>query len=165
MAVSAKKGDNVNLRDDNSTEKPLLRLNSLPPGAQIFRNGGFTGKITPAEFEGAEFLPGDYSVQLTGYVFKPLVKTVDTLSGEEEIKFYGTAVEPVLTVTSNPAGASIFRNGSFTGHLTPYGFKGAEFLPGAYAVQLVGYKFYPQEIEIDELIEDTKINFKGAQPD
>ncbi|MGC9361927.1 MAG: hypothetical protein ACP5F3_03270 [Candidatus Syntrophosphaera sp.] len=155
----------MNLTGDNSTGKPILRVISKPEGAQIFRNGRFTGKITPAEFEEAEFLPGDYSVQLPGFVFRPPVETVDSLSGEKEIRFLGTAVEPVLNVTSNPPGASIFRNGSFTGHLTPHGFRGAEFLPGAYAVQLASYKFYPQEIEVDELIGDTTINFKGDQPD
>lgn len=68
---------------------------------------------------------------------------------------------PKLKVSSRPQGAEIFRNGSFTGKVTPSEFKGDEFVAGVYSVQKQSFRFEPEEIELNTLSENTKITFRG----
>ncbi|MBW6514492.1 MAG: hypothetical protein K0B87_07035 [Candidatus Syntrophosphaera sp.] len=151
----------MNDSKNSASSKPKLRVSSRPQGAEIFRGGTFTGKVTPHEFSGANFVSGAYSVQMEGYRFEPQECTVNPAPGTINIRFTGNPTELALTVASTPPGAEIFRGGAFTGKVTPHEFKGDHFVAGSYYVQKEGFRFEPQEIEVNSLSENTKITFKG----
>ncbi|MBW6514697.1 MAG: PEGA domain-containing protein [Candidatus Syntrophosphaera sp.] len=75
----------------------------------------------------------------------------------------GGPVTYTLTVTSDPAGAAIIKDGVDTGFVTPYTFDPGE--AGLYSLaDLPGYyPFLPASIDVPALTEDTTINFTAEE--
>ncbi len=167
----------------NFVADPLfLNVTSSPPGQAIYRNGLTTGHVTPYVFSSfsTQDLAGTYTLLAVPGAFwvpEEWVVTVDNLLSGRARGELGTASTGrpeydysidfvldyyTLTVTSDPSGASIWRDGSDTGQITPHTFDPC--VPGTYSVQLAGWSFTPNTHSVPVLGEDFAINFLGLPP-
>ncbi|MBW6514889.1 MAG: T9SS type A sorting domain-containing protein [Candidatus Syntrophosphaera sp.] len=67
-------------------------------GAEIWRGGIFTGRLTPYSFVDAEFVSGAYSVQDSCYInWLPAEVTFNAITATVTFKFYGVNICPETT--------------------------------------------------------------------
>lgn len=141
--------------------EPQLTVSSTPPGANIFVNGRPTGFQTPHTFDFGAYQDGLYSVEKAGFGFQPAEANVSLLRQDLALDFAGFELAPVLTVLSDPSGAAITVDGSFTGFLTPYTYPPGGYHSGSYRVYKDGYRYDPDYIDIPGLAESTTLRFTG----
>jgi hypothetical protein len=118
--------------------------------------------------EGREFTVVLTYLPIDAAGINPASRTVIAPAGASPVWSYGdegswqlpqSLFEPPLTVTSNYS-AHIFQDGINTGFFTPHTFSPGQ--RGVYHLELDGYTWEPTEITVDELIEDTSIDFVGT---
>jgi hypothetical protein len=115
---------------------PTIRVQSDPPGAEIWRAGERTGKLTPDAFRTS---PGmvSYLLKLEGY--EELTVSTNALEGQRiNLAAQLKPLMGTIVVSSNPIGADIFEGDQFVGK-TPSVFtkKPAHV---AYTIKLEGYE-------------------------
>ncbi|MDD3563875.1 MAG: PEGA domain-containing protein [Candidatus Cloacimonetes bacterium] len=143
-------------------EPPIytLTITSDPVGAAIYVGAVDTGEVTPFDFTVA----GTYSVAMAGYTFAPTEYVWDGLA-DAAVNFVGTEVGPFdLTITSTPAGATIFIDGvkQLVGSddlVTPHTFVNA--VAGVYEVRLVRWAWTPETYTYTAAATET-VNFVGT---
>ncbi len=125
-----------------------LTVTSTPAGAAIFVNGADTGEITPHTFAGLEANLYDVTVQLTDFISNPGHLGVD-LAPLDDLTLSFTLSQTGLLVTSQPAGARVFIDGTDTGQFTPATVGG--LAPGAANVSLAldTYLITPAEFTVE----------------
>ncbi|MFA5347770.1 MAG: PKD domain-containing protein [Methanoregula sp.] len=104
----------------SSTSAGSIAVTSTPSGARIFLDGSDTSRVTPYTLTGIAVGSHTVYVTMNGYV-TPSAVMVTVASGQTEAAAF-TLVQGTgsITVTSTPAGAKIFLDGTDTSHVTPY---------------------------------------------
>ncbi len=131
-------------------------MTSTPEGATIFMDGTDTGELTPHVFADLPATRYIISVSLENHFPAPTSSTVDLHPLDNAVQDFELSSQ-ALTITSNPAGASIFLDGENSGEVTPATLFRRE--PGNVEVQLVlaGMYISPETvtatIETDEITE------------
>lgn len=111
-----------------------IEVTSQPTGATIFLDGEDTGLQTPSVISDLDGGTYTVSVNLAGIEFRPAQRTVDVFYGSRSTSHFQTDAG-ILTVTSDPPGASIIIDSTDTGHITPHTFTSID--PGPHQVDLV----------------------------
>ena len=96
-----------------------LSLDSTPEGAQVQVDGrGDASWVTPFNLSG--LTPGQHTVSVLKSGYTSETRTVEVTSGSKSFLVIHLAqVAATVSVTSQPAGASIFVDGKDSGHVTP----------------------------------------------
>ena len=154
--ITLKEGET--LRKSFTLEKTVqtakVKINSTPQNAEIFIDGKDTNRKTPSELELSE---GEHTLKLTLEGYSTLQTTVVVEKDKENI--FGFVLQKlstttgILTVNSNPTGASVYINDTYKGK-TP--FK-VSLSKGNYKVTLKkeGYLDYSTTVKIEENKETT----------
>jgi len=97
----------------------VLALDSTPEGAQVQVDGrADTSWVTPFSLPGVA--PGQHTVSVLKQGYSTETRTVDVSSGSKSfVVVHLTPIAATLSVTSQPAGASVFIDGKDSGHVTP----------------------------------------------
>ncbi|MCX6688635.1 MAG: PEGA domain-containing protein [Methanoregula sp.] len=127
-----------------------LTVTSYPAGADLFIDGVQVG-TTPATF--TSILPGSHSIAITKLGYYGYYSEISVPSGQPST--VDVTLQPLLTgtgiisVRSNPVGASITLDGATTGKTTPYDFY--EITPGDHtlSVSMVGYGTYTKTVTVN----------------
>jgi len=114
-----------------------LRVESDPPGADIYVDGFATGMTTPYLVRNLSDLEHRIMVSKPGYY--PIESTV-RIAGTDQVRYF--VMEPYLygrlCIMSNPSGAKIYLNGKDTGQKTPYTYQYMDV--GKYTIKVVQNK-------------------------
>jgi serine/threonine-protein kinase len=96
-----------------------VALDSTPQGAQVQVDGASDPRwVTPLTASGLE--PGRHTITISKAGYSPDTRTVDVASGSKStIVIHLAQLVATLSVTSNPAGASIYVDGRDMGKTTP----------------------------------------------
>jgi len=116
-----------------------LQVTSTPAVAAISLDGDGTGEVTPHTFTDVE--AGDHNIGVTKADYEPQTRVV-TVPADGSVTAHFDLVQMTgsLSVTSDPAGASITLDDNPTGHVTPYTFTG--LTPGSHTVS-AGASYQP----------------------
>lgn len=123
---------------------------STPSGASILINGVDTGEVTPHTFVGLDVNLYNFSVEMTNFVASPGVVPVD-LGPLDDITLDFMLFETGLQVTSDPAGAAIFFDGTDTGFVTPAIVPVQNSGTVAVSLQLDCFQMSPASIEVEAI--------------
>lgn len=118
---------------------PILRIETIPSGAEIIINGRPFGR-TP--YYGREIASGDHKLllKLDDYeIYSTRLELEQGVLTEKNISL--VKAKGKLFVNSDPTGARIFLNGEYTGKVTPYLFASIE--AGKYDLELRLPRYYP----------------------
>ena len=97
-----------------------IEVTSTPSGAEIFIDGKDTARVTPHSLTAVSVGSHNIDVTLSGYV-NPPTRTVHVVKDQTvSAEFTLVRESGSISVTSIPAGAEIFLNGTDTTHVTPY---------------------------------------------
>lgn len=127
-----------------------LTVTSTPAGADVFIDAVQRG-TTPATF--TDITPGTHSVTVSKIGYLGSYSTI-TVSPQQP-STVDVALEPlkvgtgIISVRSDPPGASIVLDGQYTGKTTPYDFY--EVTPGVHTLEItmLEYGTYPKTITVD----------------
>lgn len=134
-----------------------IQISTVPNGSEIYIEGAYRGK-TPALITGIPV--GDYEVVLKGNGYDDAYEKVFVRPGETEVIFRNLGVKKgVLSISSDPSGASIYLDGKYRG-VTPNVFD-AEI--GAHTLELKKnwYGTVSQEVVVsyeDPLVLEAKLH-------
>ncbi|MFH0735140.1 MAG: PEGA domain-containing protein [bacterium] len=117
---------------DDEPAKAFLYITSSPSGAQIFKNGRYSGKRTPDTLKFLEF--GEYEIELKMDYFRDSTFTFNIDEEKFETIDIDYSKNPLMrgsvSCISTPPGGKIYINDSLTTHLTNDTIKG--LMPGIY---------------------------------
>jgi serine/threonine-protein kinase len=152
-AIELKAGDSLDQKIQLESLQKGLYINSHPAGADIFINGSKQAGQTPTTLP---LSAGSYNLVLRldgyeAYVGQIQVKDNVQTTLDPELKAKGPSHEHVAwaQVTSNPAGAEIFVDGTTTGEVTP---ARVQIPSGTHVIglRLKGYEFTRRGVEASE---------------
>jgi len=119
-----------------------VTVTSSPAGAGVFIDGTDTGQVTPFSFVGLDANLYNFSVQLPEFISTPTSLQVD-LRPLDTINLEFTLSQTGLLITSEPAGATVFLDGTDSGHVTPATIAGLGAGPVEIALTLDTYLVTP----------------------
>jgi len=127
-----------------------IQVNSTPDGAKVFLDGTDTGKTTNAILTG--IAAGNHALKLVRADYNDYLQTVSVQAGKTaqvaaELVPLDTAPGSI-EVSSTPAGARIFLDGTDTGKTTAATL--ADIAPGSHALRLVlaDYNDFQQDVTV-----------------
>ena len=128
----------------------ILTVSSYPAGADLFIDGVQRG-TTPATFN--DILPGAHSVTITKPGYYGYYSDFSVTAGQPST--VDVTLQPlpsgngIISVRSNPAGASIVLDGAATGKTTPHDFP--DIVPGYHtlALSMPEYTTYTKTVTVD----------------
>ncbi|MCA9575441.1 MAG: serine/threonine-protein kinase [Polyangiales bacterium] len=93
---------------------PVVRIDSVPPGAELFLDGESFGGTTPARIEGL-VVGADHAIQLRLAGYEPWTTHLRVLAGEQEQVAELVPLTRVVEVVSEPPGAEVRCDGVVEG--------------------------------------------------
>jgi hypothetical protein len=94
---------------------PVVRIDSLPQGAQLFVDGELQEGVTPAQLEGLA-VGTDHAVEVRLPGHEPWTTHLRVQPGEQEQVAVLVGLTRVIEVVSDPAGAEVRCDGLVEGH-------------------------------------------------
>jgi len=151
--VTVTAGQTTSLMVTLQSQGPLtgtISVSSTPTGARIYLDGTDTGYNTPRTFSGVPV--GSYTVRcsMTGYTDVSQGVTV-TAGRTSSVKVYLTRQGPVtgsISVSSVPAGASVWLDGKITGYKTPVTLNGISAGSHTVRCSMTGYTDASQGVSV-----------------
>ncbi len=142
-----------------SYEPGTITVTSTPAGAAIFIDNTNTGEITPFSFEELVANRYEIAVELDGFFADPVSSTVDLTPAANVTRDFilNSQAPTLLTVTSDPAGAEIFINGSTTGEVTPATLSGLDAGDNLVSLELAGKYIAPANFTVNVVAHETTV--------
>ncbi len=134
LIISCEKEVSVSPPDEEAA-KAFLYITSYPAGAQIFKNGRYSGKRTPDTLKFLEL--GEYEIKLKMDYFKDSTFTYNITEEKTESIFIDYTKNPAMFGSvfciSNPPGSKVFIEDSLTAFVTNDTVTG--IMPGIHTIR------------------------------
>ena len=129
------------------TESGSIAVTSAPSGAEIFLDGSDAGHVTPYTLTGVPAGQHSVVVTLSGHIIPAPVQVVVRAGETVPADFLLVRQIGSISVTSAPAGAKIFLNGTDTGAVTPFTLTNVPIGEHSVSITLPGY-FTPEPVRV-----------------
>ncbi|HVP94586.1 MAG TPA: PEGA domain-containing protein [Methanoregulaceae archaeon] len=144
--------------------KGNISVTSNPAGARVYLDGVFTGQTTNTQLQNID--PGSHAVLLTLPGYQNVTTQVTVTAGQTTQVFVSFVPVPPtsgnISVSSDPAGAAIYLDGSSTGYVTNALLTG--ITPGSHTVSLTLAGYQNVSTQITVIAGQTVLVFASLAP-